>query len=276
VDQTSLRIAVVGAGRAGAARVRAIEASERAQLAGVVRRSGEPTLDGVLADADVDAVIVCTPNLLHAAAIARALAAGKHVAVEFPLASSQAEARALLEQARAVGRVLHVEHIELLAPSQSHLRDAVRGLGPPVGGEVHFQGGCDGWIGEARLAGSPALRCVARLHRLVDLFGPARVRAAQVERGVAGAYRLQVQLAFERGGQLTLVEERGPDLGRSTSWDILCEGGRVEPPPREPPGQLFARDLEVFIERIGRGRDSYVADERILHVLGLVDAIDSH
>ena len=39
---------------------------------------------------------------------------------------------------------------------------------------------------------------------------------------------------------------------------------------------LVIDDLDVFIERIQHGAGSYVADERILHVLSLVDAIDSY
>src|SRR5262245_34227827 len=90
------RIAVIGLGRAGAARVRAIEAHPRARLAAMVRRPpAEPRFEFVLADAAVSALIVCTPNALHAAQADAGLRAGKHVAVEFPLASSEREARAL-------------------------------------------------------------------------------------------------------------------------------------------------------------------------------------
>ncbi len=268
-------LVVVGAGRAGTARVRAIGTHARARLVAVVRRSGSPPLDEVLGDPRVDAVIVCTPNLLHEAAVAAALDAGKHVAVEFPLAGTARAARSLLDRARRAGRVLHVEHIELLSASQQHLREAVRGLGPPVGGLLGFRGGSDGWIGEPRLAGGPGLRAVARLHRAVDLFGPARLREARVEPGQGGAYRLQVELAFERGGELTLVEERGPGLGRGTHWDVVCEGGVVEPPPPSKPSGLFERDLEHFISRIEGSAGPYVGDERILHVLELAGAIDA-
>ena len=45
-------------------------------------------------------------------------------------------------------------------------------------------------------------------------------------------------------------------------------------PPAEPAGALFARDLEVFLDRIERGADSYVSDSTVLHVLELVGAIE--
>jgi predicted dehydrogenase len=59
------------------------------------------SLEAALADPAVAAVIVCTPNLLHAETTRAALAAGKHVAVEFPLAASAAKARLLADAPRA-------------------------------------------------------------------------------------------------------------------------------------------------------------------------------
>jgi biliverdin reductase len=270
------RIAVVGAGRAGRARMRAIAEHPGAELVGVARREpgpGERTLDAVLADPAVDALIVCTPNLLHAAAARAALEVGKHVAVEFPLAASAAEARALFELARARQRVLHVEHIELLSPSQRHLRAAAAGLGPPVGGELRFTGGSEGWIGQGELAGGPGLRALARLSRLVDLFGPAAVAQRRVE-PLSQGYRLEVELRFAAGGAVLLVEQRAPGLARALVWEIECERGWLPAPPAEPASGLFARDLEVFLRRIARGEPSYIPEARVVHLLELVDAID--
>jgi predicted dehydrogenase len=250
--------------------MRALEASSRARLAGVVTRSG--SLEAVLAEPAVDAVIVCTPNLLHAAQASQALAAGKHVAVEFPLAAGAADARRLLAEARTSGRVLHEEHIELLSPSQAALRSRARELGAPRSGRVRFSGDASGWIGDPALAGSPALGALARLHRLVDLFGSAELRAARLETGAVR--RLELELGFAAGGTVTLCEERGPGLARATEWSIECERGRLVTPPPEPPGALFAQDLDWFLDRIERGRESYVSDARVLELLELVGAIE--
>lgn len=271
----ALGVAVVGFGRAGAARVRALEASTRARLAAVVSRSrpGAVSLAAALADPEVAAAIVCTPNLLHAGTTRAALAAGKHVAVEFPLAASAAEARAIFADAAARGRVLHEEHIELLSPSQLALRARVHELGPLRRGQVTFSGDSTGWIAEPELAGSAALGALARLHRLVDLFGEAEVRAARLES--AGAQRrLEVELGFAAGGTATLVEARGPGAPRATEWALECERGPLATPPSEPPGALFARDLDCFLDRILHAAPSYVSDARVLHVLDLVGAIE--
>ncbi|MCP4003995.1 MAG: Gfo/Idh/MocA family oxidoreductase [bacterium] len=273
----SLRVAVIGAGRAGRSRVAAIEAHPETELAGLVHRdpgAEGPTLERILHDDTVNALIVCTPNVLHPATARAALESGKHVAVEFPLAPGPVVASELFELARLRDRVLHVEHIELLSPSQLELREAASKLGRLHAGEVHFSAEADGWIGDPALAGSASLRAVARLHRIVDLFGPASVRACSLLRGSAGGYSLQADLDFEQGGELTLIEERGPGLKRATDWAVRCEHGQLESPSPGPAGALLAADLDVFVQRIRGAGESYVSEERILHVLGLVEELE--
>jgi biliverdin reductase len=228
----------------------------------------------VLGDPSIDAVAVCTPNLLHAAAARRALEAEKHVAVEYPLARSAEEARELFDLARRRRRVLHVEHIELLSPSQDEQRRRASELGRLVSGTVSFRAGGQGWILDPALAGSPGLRALARLHRLVDLFGEARVRSATLEDRGRRGYRLEVTLEFPAGGTATLVEERAPGLSRSLEWDLLCEKGRLEDPPPLSAGPLFLRDLEHFVRRIREDATPYVPEDRVLHGLDLVESIE--
>jgi predicted dehydrogenase len=58
----------------------------------------------ILEDAAVDAVHICTPNALHFPMAMAALEAGKHVLCEKPLATSAADARALVAAAARAGR----------------------------------------------------------------------------------------------------------------------------------------------------------------------------
>ena len=55
----------------------------------------------ILGDPSIEAVHVCTPNVLHFPIAKEAMLAGKHVLCEKPLAMSAAEARELMEIARA-------------------------------------------------------------------------------------------------------------------------------------------------------------------------------
>ncbi|MEX2208907.1 MAG: Gfo/Idh/MocA family oxidoreductase [Myxococcota bacterium] len=269
-----LPLAVVGAGRAGRARVRALGESPRARLAAVVSRGdpGGPTFADVLADPAVAGVILCTPNLLHGSQARAALDARKHVLVEFPAAPGPSELRALLARAHGYGRVLHEEHIELLSPSQAWLREHARPLGRPRGGTLEFTGSDEGWIADPALAGTPALCALARLHRLVDLFGEAEVRGATLAR--RAGYRLEVELGFASGGAVTLVETRAPSGVRATHWRVECEHGPLGDPPAERPANLFARDLDCFVARVSEHAAPYVSDARSLHVLELVEAIE--
>ena len=272
---TRLPLAVIGAGRAGQARVRALAESATACLAALVSRRdpGGPSFGDVLADPAVAGVIVCTPNLLHAAQARAALDAGKHVLVEFPLAASPAEARALLQRAHEARLILHEEHIELLSPSQAWLRERARTLGRPRGGVLHFTGSAKGWIADPLLSGSPALCAQARLHRLVDLFGDAEVRGATLVRD--SGHRLEVELGFAAGGEVVLVEERAPGGSRETRWQVECEHGPLGDPPAERPAGLFARDLDSFVARVAdRTVPPYVSEARCLHVFGLIEAIE--
>ncbi|HEY6779447.1 MAG TPA: Gfo/Idh/MocA family oxidoreductase [Thermoleophilaceae bacterium] len=76
---------------------------------GAARATGE--LDDLLADPDLDAVVVATDVPSHAALAERALAAGKHCFVEKPLAVSVADAERVVAAAAAAGRVLMVGHL---------------------------------------------------------------------------------------------------------------------------------------------------------------------
>ena len=73
-------------------------------------------LDRVLADPDVDAVLIATPVHTHYKLAAQALAAGKHVFVEKPLAQSSELADDLVALARERGLILMCGHTFLYSP----------------------------------------------------------------------------------------------------------------------------------------------------------------
>ncbi len=69
----------------------------------------------LLADDGIDAVVVCTYD--HAPVVAAAIAAGKHVLVEKPLAFTAAEARPLVAAAREADVVALVGYMKLYDPA---------------------------------------------------------------------------------------------------------------------------------------------------------------
>jgi predicted dehydrogenase len=64
--------------------------------------------EALLADAELDAVFVATPNAFHAPLALLALTAGRHVLVEKPFATNAAEALVVVEAARRAGKLLSV------------------------------------------------------------------------------------------------------------------------------------------------------------------------
>jgi predicted dehydrogenase len=67
-------------------------------------------VDDVLENDSVEAVALATPASTHVALATQILEAGKHVLVEKPLATTGADAQALIAAAKAAGRVLMVGH----------------------------------------------------------------------------------------------------------------------------------------------------------------------
>lgn len=70
----------------------------------------QPSLERALAgnDADIDLVVVATPNQTHVPFATAILNAGKHVVVDKPFTTTLAEARSLADLASARGRILSV------------------------------------------------------------------------------------------------------------------------------------------------------------------------
>lgn len=85
------------------------------------------SLDEVLGDAAVEAVAIATPAATHVSVAAAAFAAGKHVLVEKPLASSVAEGRKLVDLAAEAERVLMCDHTFCYTPVVRRIRELVEG-----------------------------------------------------------------------------------------------------------------------------------------------------
>lgn len=117
-----LRIGVAGAGYFGRFHAQKIAAGARSVLSGITDSDpahaaalaaelGAPVLDwpGLLAASD--AVVIATPAESHFALADAALAAGRHVLVEKPIAETLDQADLLAARAAAAGRVLQVGHL---------------------------------------------------------------------------------------------------------------------------------------------------------------------
>jgi 1,5-anhydro-D-fructose reductase (1,5-anhydro-D-mannitol-forming) len=84
------------------------------------------SLDAMMADREIDAVYVATPNAIHGEAVIAAARAGKHVLCEKPFAMDVEDARAMTaacQQARVILRIAHQLRLDEII---ARARDIVR------------------------------------------------------------------------------------------------------------------------------------------------------
>ena len=228
-----LRFAIVGSGGMGYARATHLNQVDGCTIARVASRNMhtgpalaerfgaayEPQWQDVVTRDDVDAVVVATHNDSHAEIARAALGAGKHLLVEYPLATSVDDADGLIALAAGGRRVLHVGHdqafvgwhvgIKVAASTLGELR-AVNGvLATPSRG-----GGRSVWRNKS-LSGPPFMVGIAYVYHLLDLFGPVSwVEGTCTYDGLddAGYYRASTSTltaCFEAGGVAQLLYIRG-------------------------------------------------------------------
>jgi len=133
-----LRAAVAGTGFIGAVHVEALRrlgvqvvgvcASTLERAAAKSLAAAYESFEALLADDRVDVVHITTPNHLHHGQASAALAAGKHVVCEKPLAVSSAESAELVELASSSGLV-HCTNFNLRFYPQAHQARAVVAAG---------------------------------------------------------------------------------------------------------------------------------------------------
>ncbi len=133
-----IRLGVIGAGAWGVNHIRVIATEPRCELVAVAdpdeaalarahslapsaRTTRDP--DSLLADPDIDAVVIASPAPTHPRLACAAFAAGKHVLVEKPLAMNTADALAVAAAAASATKVGMVGHLMLHHPAVQRLRD---------------------------------------------------------------------------------------------------------------------------------------------------------
>jgi len=118
------------------------------------------TVEAMLKDGNVDALVVSTPNYLHAPQTIAALKAGVHVMVEKPMAMNALEAEQMCEAAEKSGARLMVAHCWRFDPDVLWLKEQSKKLGRIIrtkGYGVHTHWGPGGWFTQKQIAGGGAL-----------------------------------------------------------------------------------------------------------------------
>ena len=231
-------------------------------------------------DDEVDAVVIATPNALHAEQAIACLHAGKHVLVEKPMAMSVAECDAMIAAARDSGRSLMVAHCWRFHPAVVGVRDAVRAgeLGRVVkthGYGIHQEWGPSGWFTQRALAGGGALidmgvHAIDTVRFLLDDPDPARVCAAIGTR-YKDDYDVDddgILLISWSNGVNSIVESGWwqPHLGGLEADTELygTEGYTRIFSPHEPtegedhaPQSMYSAQMAEFLDAIAGGREPW-------------------
>lgn len=138
--KTRPRVGFLGVGWIGRHRMEAIVATDAVDVAAIADPSPEmaaeagrlapdaalvAALDDIL-DTGVDGVVIATPSALHAEQSIRALGRGAAVFCQKPLGRTAAEARAVVDAARAADRLLAVDLSYRFTEGMRRIREVVR------------------------------------------------------------------------------------------------------------------------------------------------------
>lgn len=165
----TLNIAILGAGRIGTVHADAVTRTPGARLAAIsdpVAAAAQAiadrhgcaiaTIDAIASDADIGAVVICTPTDTHSDLIERFVRAGKAVFCEKPVDLSVARAQACLRTVEAEGGLLMVGFQRRFDPDFNALKAVIdagdigtvemvtlvsRDPGPPPGAYIARSGG---------------------------------------------------------------------------------------------------------------------------------------
>jgi predicted dehydrogenase len=302
------RAAVIGTGFVGVVHVEALRRIG-VEVVGVLGSSPERTaakaaaaglpapyasLDELLADRRVDVVHVATPNHLHVPQVRAALAAGKHVVCEKPLATTAADSAELLREAEASGLVhctnFNLRYYPLVQQARALVASGELGrpyhaqggylqdwllydtdwnwrLDPAAGGELRAVGDIGShWIDMVEFVSG--LRVEAVLAELTTHIPVRRRPVGEVETFTESAgERVEITVATEDAAHVLLRFEGGARAAMTVSqiaagrrnqlaFELDCSAGSV--------AWNSERNEELFIGRRGRPNELLLKDPTLL------------
>ena len=118
------------------------------------------TVDALLENGGVDALVVATPNYLHATQTIAALEAGVHVLVEKPMALNAAECAQMVAAGEKGGALLMVAHNWRFDEEVLWLKENTSKIGKIIRTKsygVHVNWGPGGWFTQKQFAGGGAM-----------------------------------------------------------------------------------------------------------------------
>ncbi len=307
-----IRCAIVGLGRWGQSLVEAAQRGGRLKITHAVEPDAErvrdfcavhglelaESLDAVLADPAIEAVLLATPHSQHLAQVTAAASAGKQVFCEKPLALRREHAIRMFEACRSAGVVLAVGQNRRFWPSLQALKTIV--ASGELGTILHIEGHNSNENSQAVTTGwrlspeeSPGGGLTgAGLHVLdafVSLAGPVYRVYARLSSRVSGPPPLDsamLAIDFTSGVTGTLATVRATPFywrvhvfGTHGSAEVLNDVTLVRhrsgTSPEAiicPPSDVLADELAAFADAVEDRRPYPVPKEDVLATLAAFDA----
>ncbi len=231
--QADVRVGVVGAGAfASGVLVPALARAKQARLSTIVsghgitaRHVGErfgfaqasSDFAALCGDAAIDAVVIATRHNLHAEQAVAALAAGKHVFVEKPLALTAAELEDVRRAALRANRILMVGFNRRFAPLAEKLKDFLGNRSAPLLMSYRVNAGPlppESWIRDRAIGGG---RIIGEVCHFVDLLSflagapPISVQASGTDALGGAADQVIAILTFGDGSVGSIIYATGGD-----------------------------------------------------------------
>ncbi|WP_419913184.1 Gfo/Idh/MocA family protein [Hoeflea sp.] len=282
---------------------------ERRELAGQQGVRTTADFDAALADPEIAAVILTTPNTMHEEQVVAAADAGKHVFCEKPLGLTGASARRSVAACETAGVILGIGHERRFEPALMKVRSLVEegALGTIMHAEAAFSHDklvnvpAGDW--RTSKAVSPAAGMTAMGIHLTDLyislFGRVRTVQALTANRILGWETgdvVTVQLGFEAGmtaslsavlatphfirfhvfGSQQWVEVRNdthPDTPGGVAELMLSRTGMPMSIERYDWTDTVVANLEAFAAAIHGVSDYPYTSEELVHNIEVLEAI---
>src|SRR5215208_441986 len=247
-----VRVAVLGAGFMGSTHAKAYAAMPEVEVTAIFAPSadrGEPLareigsrwtddLQAVLAEPGIEAIDICLPTPQHREVAEAALAAGKHVLLEKPIALSLEDARALVRANEATDRVFMIAHVLRFWPEYVEIarRLATGELGRPRSGFASRRQPFPAWsalFSRSDLTGGAVIDMMIHDYDALNwIFGaPRSVTARGMRNAHSGGFD-QVQVLIDYADGASALVDGGMMMPESYPFssrlEVLCEEGAME------------------------------------------------
>lgn len=234
MSNDTLKVLVVGCGNMGASHARAYHKLDGFEIVGLVSRSpgsrnrvsdelgGLPTFgnfEEALAETKPDVVSINTYPDTHADYVRKSLAAGAHIFVEKPLATTVEEAQEIADLAKAADKKVVVGYILRVHPAWKKFIEMAQTLGKPLVMRMNMNQQSDGaqWATHKQLmrSMSPIVDCgVHYVDVMCQMTGANPIRV----NGIGARLSDEIDTAMYNYGQLQVMFDDGSVGWYEAGW----------------------------------------------------------